>query len=60
MTQTIQPLKPNWKIEDGYADHFKERTNSEDNYTNCKRFPLTETEDRVDVLFPRAERKSHV
>ena len=33
---TYQPLKPNWKLKDGYADQFHERTNSEANFIWAK------------------------
>lgn len=43
MSQTIQPLKPNWKIDEdaGFVpDQIRERVRSEDNYTWGKGFPL--------------------
>lgn len=57
--QTIQPLRSNWKLDEdaGFIpDQIRERVRSEDNYTNCKGYPLTEFEDGVDVLCPRMER----
>ena len=49
-TQTIQPLKPNWKIDEdsgvAVVDQILERVRSEDNYTNCKRYPLVLFEDK--------------
>ncbi len=45
----IQPLKPNWKVdEDSAVDaqkQIKDRVNSEDNYTWCKGFPCVKSED---------------
>lgn len=44
MNNVIYPLKQNWRIdEDSSVDvqtQIKERVNSEDNYTNCKGYPL--------------------
>lgn len=48
MQRIIQPLKPQFKIDEdkGFiADQIKERVNSEDNYTNCKGYPLIKEED---------------
>lgn len=56
---TIQPLKTEFKIDEekGFVpDQIKSRVNSEDWYTNCKRYPLTETEDKIDPFFPRMKR----
>lgn len=53
--QTISPLKPNWKIQDGYSDLFKDRVNSESWYNHCKRYENTIAEDKVDLLAPRVE-----
>lgn len=57
--KTYLPLKSSWKIDEqaGFVpDQIQERVNSEDNYTNCKRYSLVEVEDRIDILCPRLER----
>lgn len=40
----ILPLKKNWKIDEDSSihpiDQIRERCRSEDNYTNCKGYPL--------------------
>lgn len=38
------------------AEEIQDRVNSEDWYTICKGYPLTETRDIIDPLCPRMER----
>lgn len=54
MKTIYQPLRTSFKLES--KDDIQDRVDSEDWYTNCKGYPLTEFENKVDKLAPRIER----
>lgn len=51
-------LKTEFKPEYGVftPDEIQERVDSEDWFTHCRGYPLTQTENKVDKMCPRAER----
>ena len=57
----IYPLKPNWKLKDGYDDHFNSRVQSEDLFTWSRRFPLIkEVKGRAGAPKPQEQQLSYL
>lgn len=59
MPRIIQPLKTSWKIDEqqgNVKEQILDRVNSEDNYTNCKGYYVTEKKGWSSPLCPRIER----
>lgn len=53
MKNIYKPLRNNWLHPEITKDEIQERVDSESWYNNCKGYPSTEFEDKINILCPR-------